>query len=75
MKNIELVPVIIQDLVSYLLDPQRPLSERQNISLRMEAIKDICDEALRKHQVNVASSIASNLKAMKVSKNQKSQRK
>jgi hypothetical protein len=68
MKNIEMVPVIIQDLVSYLLDAKRPMTERQNLSLRLEAIREICDEALRKHQINVASSAAASLKTMRVSK-------
>ena len=68
MKNIEIVPVIIQDLVSYLLDAKRPITERQNISLRLEAIKEICDEALRKHQINVASSATASINIMKVAK-------
>lgn len=59
MKNLHLVPALIQDLVSKLVDPSIRENEKFNYQIRIEAIKDYCEVALnnanKKTNVKVAS--------------------
>lgn len=48
MKNLHLVPINVLDVVENMLDKNRRENEHQNYVLRVEAIRDYCNEALKK---------------------------
>jgi hypothetical protein len=52
MKNIHLVPAIVQDLVGKLLNPLVRENEKLNYQIRIEAIKEYCEMALDKNYKN-----------------------
>ena len=49
MKNLHLVPINVQDICEKLFDKNIRENEHQNYLLRVEAIREYCDEALRKN--------------------------
>ena len=55
MKNLHLVPVNIQDLCEKLFDKNIRENEHQNYLLRVEAIREYCDEALRKSNNKISA--------------------
>ena len=46
--NLHLVPVSVQDIVEKLANKDMRENERMNYVLRLEAIRDYCDVALKK---------------------------
>lgn len=51
VKNVHLLPVVVLDTVDMLSDPRRSQNERDQIRLRLIAIRDYCDAALKKHDI------------------------
>ena len=49
MKNEHLVPVNIQDIVSRLKERSVSTNEKLVLLQRLEAIRDFCDDAYKKH--------------------------
>jgi hypothetical protein len=47
-KNLHLVPNNIQDIVEQLQNPNVRGNERANYALRLEAIRDFCEAAIKK---------------------------
>lgn len=47
MKNLHLVPVNIQDIVEKMMDKNTRENEKYNYTVRVEAIRDFCSEAIR----------------------------
>lgn len=55
MKNNEhLVPVIILDMVNGLNDANRRDTERDQLRLRLQTIRDYCDWAVTKHDLKTS---------------------
>lgn len=48
MKNEHLVPVSIMDIVDKLKSPNLSVNERMNLVLRLEAIRDFCENNARR---------------------------
>ena len=46
--NLHLVPVNVQDIVEKLSNKNMKENERMNYQLRLEAIRNYCDEVLKK---------------------------
>jgi len=55
MKNLHLVPVNVQDLIEKMLDKNIRENEHQNYVLRVEAIVEFCEEALRKNNNRISA--------------------
>jgi hypothetical protein len=55
MKNLHLVPINIQDLVEKMMSPATRDSERQNYVLRVEAIRDFCNESIRQTENKISA--------------------
>jgi hypothetical protein len=53
MKNEHLLPVNIIDLVNKFRDPNIRENEKLNYQLRLETIRNYCDESLKKPVVTV----------------------
>lgn len=47
--NVHLVPVVVLDTVDMLSDPRRGQNEKDQLRLRLMAIRDYCDAAIKKH--------------------------
>lgn len=47
--NVHLVPVVVLDTVDMLSDPRRGQNEKDQLRLRLLAIRDYCNAALDKH--------------------------
>ena len=56
MKNEHLVPVNVIDLVNKINDKNIRENEHQNYVLRVEAIRDYCDESLKRN-INKISAV------------------
>lgn len=56
MKNLHLIPVNIQDIVEKMLDKNTRENEKHNYTLRIEAVRDYCSDAL-KHMDNKISAV------------------
>lgn len=48
--NVHLVPVVVLDTVDMLSDPRRGQNEKDQLRLRLLAIRDYCDAAIKKHE-------------------------
>jgi len=55
MKNLHLVPVNVQDIIEKMLDKNIRENEHQNYVLRVEAIVEFCEEALRKNNNRISA--------------------
>lgn len=47
--NVHLVPVVVLDTVDMLSDPRRGQNEKDQLRLRLVAIRDYCNDAIAKH--------------------------
>lgn len=50
--NVHLVPVVVLDTVDMLSDPRRGQNEKDQLRLRLMAIRDYCDTAIKKHETS-----------------------
>ena len=55
MQNLHLVPINVQDLIEKMLDKNIKENEHYNYILRVEAIREYCDEALRKNNNKISA--------------------
>jgi hypothetical protein len=55
MKNLHLVPVNVQDIAEKLAQKYISENERSNYILRLEAIRDYCEDALRKSNNKISA--------------------
>lgn len=55
MQNLHLVPINVQDLIEKMLDKNIRENEHHNYVLRVEAIREYCEEALRKNNNKISA--------------------
>lgn len=55
MKNLHLVPINVVDVVENMLDKNRRENEHNNYVLRVEAIRDYCQEALERNKNKISA--------------------
>lgn len=55
MKNLHLVPINIQDLVEKMMDKNIRDNEKYNYTVRVEAIRDFCSEAIRQSENKISA--------------------
>ncbi len=52
--NEHLIPVVILDTIAGMNDPKRRETERDQLRLRVKAVRDYCDWALAKYDVSTS---------------------
>ena len=55
MQNLHLVPINVQDLIEKMLDKNIRENEHYNYVIRVEAIREYCEEALRKNNNKISA--------------------